>query len=245
MSVLAPPRWEVIYAEAHAERFRYLAGCGAEFLRRPGVLAVRTGADSNVDNGIVLERDDADIEGLVEWFDEPASLICSGFEASDELRERLSGLGLREETSGVTTGALLGDLPEPSVPDGVSIREAIGQGDLEDWLDVAAVTGLYEEPDREPLPMRHWVARRGERPVGTGHGVLPSGTVLLEHVAVPRRSAAAGSARHSRSCDSRRLSAWAAGRRFRHNSGKRGLYEQFGFTTQPDEGRRWFYLPPP
>ena len=59
MSVLAPPRWEVIYAEAHAERFRYLAGSGAEFLRRPGVLAVRTGADSNVDNGIVLEREDA------------------------------------------------------------------------------------------------------------------------------------------------------------------------------------------
>jgi GNAT superfamily N-acetyltransferase len=23
------------------------------------------------------------------------------------------------------------------------------------------------------------------------------------------------------------------------------LYEQFGFTTQPVEGRRWFYLPAP
>jgi hypothetical protein len=28
MSVVAPPRWVVVYAEAHAERFRYLGGCG-------------------------------------------------------------------------------------------------------------------------------------------------------------------------------------------------------------------------
>ena len=104
MSVIAPPRWEVVYAEAHAERFRYLAGSGAEFLRRPGVLAVRTGADSNVDNGIVLEREDADIEGLIDWFGEPASLICSGFEAPDELRERLAGSACARRRPGSRPG---------------------------------------------------------------------------------------------------------------------------------------------
>jgi len=109
MSVVAPPRWEVVYAEAHAERFRYLAGSGAEFLRRPGVLAVRTGADSNVDNGIVLEREDADIEGLADWFDEPASLICSGFEAPDVLRARLAALGVREEFGTTPASAALYD----------------------------------------------------------------------------------------------------------------------------------------
>jgi hypothetical protein len=30
--------------------------------------------------------EDWDIESLIDWFHEPASLICSGFDASDELR---------------------------------------------------------------------------------------------------------------------------------------------------------------
>src|SRR5262249_53423258 len=97
MTVAAPPRWEVLYAEAHAERFRCLAGAGAEFLRGHGMLAVKTGALSNVDNGIVLEREDVDdavLADLVEFLQVPASLICSGFDASDDLRERLAQAGL-------------------------------------------------------------------------------------------------------------------------------------------------------
>ncbi len=50
MTLAALPRWEVLYAEAHAERFRFLAGTGrAEFLRESGALAVATGAWSNTD----------------------------------------------------------------------------------------------------------------------------------------------------------------------------------------------------
>jgi GNAT superfamily N-acetyltransferase len=223
VSVVAPPRWEVVYAEAHAERFRYLAGAGAEFLRRPGVLAVRTGADSNVDNGIVLERDDADIDGLVEWFHEPASLICSGFEASDELRERLASAGLREETSGVTTGAVLGEFPRLSPPAGVTIAE---------------------DGERRALPIRHWVARRGDRQVGLASAFFTSTTVLLEQVEVvedERRRGIATALALARLHEARRLGCELAV--FGTTPESAALYERFGFTTQPDEGRRWFYLP--
>ena len=223
MSVVAPPRWEVVYAEAHAERFRYLAGCGAEFLRRPGVLAVRTGADSNVDNGIVLERDDADIEGLTDWFDEPASLICSGFEASDDLRERLAALGLREETTGVTTGAVLGDLPPLMPPYGVSIAEG-------------------DEP--RPLPIRHWLALREGHRVGEASAFFTGSTVLLENVEVveeERRRGIGTALALARLREGRRLGCELAV--FGTTPESAALYEQFGFSTQPDQGRRWFYLP--
>jgi GNAT superfamily N-acetyltransferase len=223
VSVVAPPRWEVVYAEAHAERFRYLAGSGAAFLRRPGVLAVRTGEDSNVDNGIVLEREDADVEALIHWFEEPASLICSGFEAPDELRARLAALGLREETTGVTTGAVLGDLPPLVPPPGVAIQHD-------------------DEP--RPLPIRHWVARRDGRRVGEASAFFTSGTVLLEHVEVvedERRRGIGTALALSRLYEGRRFGCELAV--FGTTPEIAALYEQFGFTTQPDEGRRWFYLP--
>jgi GNAT superfamily N-acetyltransferase len=243
----APPRWEVLYAEAHAERFRYLAGSGrAEFRRAPGILAVRTGAWSNTDNGIVLEREDADVEPLVEWFDVPASLICSGFDASDEVRERLARVGLQEETTGVTTGGDLRglELPPPAPPEGVSIAEATSEADLDDWLRVALATGIYEQRDRRPLPLRHWVARRGDRPVGLGTAFFLSGTVLLEHVAVieeERRRGIGTALALARLHEARRFGCELAV--FGTTPESAALYARFGFTTQPVEGRRWFYLP--
>ncbi len=248
MSVVAPPRWEVLYAEAHAERFRYLAGSGrAEFRRGRGVLAVATGAWSNTDNGIVLERediDDAAIAELVDWLRQPASLICSGFAASDELRARLARLGLREETSGVTSGAELGELPEAAPPEGVSIAQAVTERDLEDWVEVARGAGIYDEHARRPLPVRHWVARRGNKPVGLGTAFFLSGVVLLEHVAVvehERRRGIGAALALVRLHEARRFGCRFG--LFGTTPESAGLYAPFGFTTQPVEGRRWFYLP--
>jgi GNAT superfamily N-acetyltransferase len=246
VSVAAPPRWEVLYAEAHAERFRYLAGAGADFRRTHGALAVRTGTWSNTDNGILLEREDADVEPLVGWFDVPASLICSGFDASDELRGRLERAGLQEERTGVTTGADLRglELPPPAPPEGVSIAEAATEQDFDDWLEVALATGIYEERDGRPLPLRHWVARRGDRPVGLATAFFLSGTVLLEHVAVleqERRRGIAMALALVRLHEARRFGCELAV--FGTTPESAALYERFGFSTQPDEGRRWFYLP--
>jgi GNAT superfamily N-acetyltransferase len=250
MTIAAPPRWEVLYAEAHAERFRYLAGSGrADFRRGPGVLAVATGAWSNTDNGIVLEREDVDealIADLVRWFGAPASLICSGFDAPDELRGRLARAGLSEEATGVTSGANLRELElsPPSPPEGVAIAEATSADDLDDWLEVALATGIYEHRDRRPLPLRHWVARRGDRPVGLATAFFLSGTVLLEHVAVieeERRRGIGTALALERLHEARRFGCERAV--FGTTPESATLYERFGFTTQPDEGRRWFYLP--
>ena len=244
MTVAAPPRWEVLYAEAYAERFRYLAGAGAVFRRVRGALAVQTGSPSNTDNGIMLERPDADVAGLLGWFEAPASLICSGFDASDELRSRLAGLGLREETTGVTSGAELGALPEPAPPDGITIADAVTERDLDDWLRVAQETGLFDEDERHPLPVRHWVARRRSKPVGVATAFFLSDVVLLEHVAVVERERRRGlgtALALVRLHEARRLGCRFAV--FGTTPESAALYALLGFTTQPVDGRRWFYLP--
>jgi GNAT superfamily N-acetyltransferase len=250
MTVAAPPRWEVLYAEAHVERFRYLARAGcADVRRETGALAVARGVWSNTDNGIVLEREDLApdaVRDLVRWFRVPASLVCCGFDASDELCARLAGTGLREEASGVTTGADLGalDLPPPAVPEGISISEVTTAEDLEDWLAVARATGICHELDRRPLPVRHWVARRGRVSVGLATAFFAGETVLLEHVAVleeERRSGIATALALVRLHEARRLACRLAV--FGTTPESATLYERFGFTTQPDAGRRWFYLP--
>jgi GNAT superfamily N-acetyltransferase len=251
MSIAAPPRWEALYAEAHAERFRFLAGAGEGFRRGHGVLAVATGELSNIDNGIVLERDDVDeqtIAELVAWFRAPASLICSGFEASEELRARLGRAGLREETTGVTTGADLRDLPllEPVAPEGISIGQAVTADDRQDWLRVASETGLFEEHDRRLLPLRHWVARRGSRPVGLATAFFTSSTVLLEHVAVieeERRKGIGTALALVRLHEARRFGCSLAV--FGTTLESEALFRPLGFTTEPVQGRRWFYLPQP
>ena len=148
-----------------------------------------------------------------------------GSKAPDELRERLAALGVREETTGVTTGAVLSDLPPLTPPPGVSIEED-------------------DEP--RPLPIRHWVARQDERGVGNASAFFTSSTVLLEHVEVAeeeRRRAIGTALALVRLHEGRRLGCGLAV--FGTTPESAALYEQFGFTTQPDEGRCWFYLPAP
>ena len=146
----------------------------------------------------------------------------------------------------MTTGADLRglDLPAPSPPEGVAIGEATSEEDLDDWLHVALATGIFEERDRRPLPLRHWVARRGGRPVGLATAFFLSGTVLLEHAAViesERRRGIATALALVRLHEARRFGCELAV--FGTTPESAALYAHFGFTTQPDEGRRWFYLP--
>ena len=133
-------------------------------------------------------------------------------------------LGLRQETSGVTTGAVLGDPYPLTSPPGVSIEE---------------------DDERQPLPIRHWLARRDGRPVGDASAFFTSTTVLLEHVNVvedERRRGIGTALALVRLHEGRRLGCGLAV--FGTTPESAGLYEQFGgFTTQPVEGRCWFYLP--
>ena len=73
-----------------------------------------------------------------------------------------------------------------------------------------------------------------------------STTVLLEHVEVveeERRRGIGTALALVRLHEGRRLGCGLAV--FGTTPESAALYEQFGFTTQPDEGRCWFYLPTP
>ena len=217
MSVVAPPRWEVVYAEAHAERFRYLAGSGAEFLRRPGVLAVRTGADSNVDNGIVLEREDADVEGLIDWFGEPASLICSGFEAPRRAaRAPRARSACARRRPGSRRGPFSATCPRSRLRPASRSRRTTSRGRCRSG------TGL---------------ARRDGRRVGDASAFFTSSTVLLEHVEVAeeeRRRGIGTALALARLHEGRRLGCELAV--FGTTPESAALYEQFGFTHAARRG---------
>ena len=72
-----------------------------------------------------------------------------------------------------------------------------------------------------------------------------SGTVLLEHVAVHRGGAPArnrdAQLALARLHEARRFGCELAV--FGTTPESAALYGRFGFSTQPDQGRRWFYLP--
>jgi GNAT superfamily N-acetyltransferase len=257
MSAVAS-RWSALYADAHAARLLQLAR-HARTRRTDGAFAIVTGAASNVDNGVVCERSAvspvavAELVGWVSGQGVPASWICAGVEASDELRSALVNAGCREETTGVTIGAELAatELPPLVAPDGVVVEEVRDGAGLDAWVDVAAACGFFDEPghlrrQRELLGLagRHWVARRGGRPVGMATAFFADGVALLEHVAVvadERRCGIGSTLALVRLHEARRLGCTTAV--FGTTPESAALYARFGFTTEPDAPGRWFYLP--
>jgi ElaA protein len=266
MSTSITPRvWGEISAHVHAARLRYFAQTrAAEVRRADGALAVVTGAFSNIENGIVCERADVQAEvaaDLVGWIRErnvPASWISETVEAPDELAEALRSLGCREETAGVDMGAEIRAAPKVARLSGVRIEEVVSSTALEQWLDVAQTCqwfGREEHRERQRRlytnvglgadgPHRHWIAKRGEVPVGLATAFFADGAVLLENLAVvaaerrrgigtalaTRRLAAA----HSVGCTLAVLAPTAHSRPF---------YARLGFTLTSSPPRRWWYLP--
>lgn len=257
MSVVAS-RWSALYADAHAARLLRLAPT-ARTRRVGGALAVVTGATSNVDNGVVWTGSavpPAAVAELVGWVAAqhvPASWICAGAEASDQLRGALLEAGCREETTGVTTGAELAatELPPVLPPDGVVIEEVQDGPGLDGWIDVAAACGFFGAPghlggQRKLLRLvgRHWLARRGSRPVGMATASFAGGVALLEHVAVvpgERRCGIGSTLALVRLHKAVKLGCTTAV--FGTTPESAALYAPFGFATEPDAPGRWFYLP--
>lgn len=254
----ATHRWSALYADAHAARLLALAP-HAETRRADGVVAVVTGAASNVDNGVVCTRADVPADAvtdLVGWIVErevPASWMCTGVEVSEELRRGLTRAGCREETTGVTTGVELGALELPVVepPAGVSVQEIADDTGYDGWIAVAGACGFFDEPGHRarqrallPVAGRHWLALRGDRPVGMATAFFTGGPMLLEHVGVvpdERRRGIATALALVRLHEGRRLGCETAV--FGTTPESAALYEPLGFTTEPDLRGRWFYLP--
>ena len=218
-----------------------------------------THAASNVDNGVVCERSTVSpdaVRELVGWIGErqvPASWICMGVDAPEELRDLLGSLGCREETTGVTTGAELRSLELPPLepPAGVEVQEIADDAGRDAWIRIASACGFFDAPrhaerQRELLALsgRHWLARRGDRAVGMATVYLAGDVALLEHVAVlpdERRRGIGRALAVVRLHAARRAGCETAV--FGTTPESVALYEPFGFTTEPDLPRRWFYLP--
>jgi GNAT superfamily N-acetyltransferase len=266
VSVSARRVWGDLSCDVHAARLRYFAATGAAAVRRAdGALAVVTGAPSNIENGVVGERDDVApeaAEDLVTWVrghDVPASWICESVEASSTLAEALGQLGCREETTGVDMGAELATVRGIGAEvAGLTLDEVDSAQALEAWLDVAQACGWFEgDDDREgqrrlytaagwgrDRPHRHWLARRGGQTVGLATAFFAGETALLENLAVvpaERRRGIGTALTMLRLREARRLGCRLAV--LGPTPDGQPFYEQFNFTVTGSARRRWWYLP--
>jgi GNAT superfamily N-acetyltransferase len=256
--------WGEREVEVQAARFEYAASV-AETKRVDDVLAVATGVSSNTENGVV-SRDgsisDDVVREVVAWLADrrlPASWIHAGGPAGDGLRDELVRLGCREERSGVAMGRDLAELElDLRLPEGVGIDGIRDEAGVDAWLDAAAGCGWLDgdadrlarrrlfvalglEPDR---PLRHWVARRGDRPIGFATAFYAGNVVLFEHLGVIAEQRRRGIGRalvavrleeaRRRGCRRAVLAPSPDGAR---------LFGGLGFATAPTPARRWFYLP--
>ena len=120
----------------HAAHAAYLASLpGAEYLELgEDGFAVRTGVDSNSENGVVCNTLDGDPAEVIAWLrGAPAQWLIS---AESDLGERLVAAGCRPERTAVIMGARLGALElgapegEPvSMPEYRAVSEAVGFGE--------------------------------------------------------------------------------------------------------------------
>lgn len=256
MTAAVVSRWSSLYADAHAARLVALAPVG-DTRRVDGAVAVVTGSLSNVDNGVVCEHGDLGpraVAELVGWVADrrvPASWICAGADAPDQLRASLAEAGCREEETGVTSGAALSALRLPRVepPAGVTLEEIVDDAGYDAWMAVADACGFFEQhhpQQRALLPVagRHWLALRAGRPVGLATAFFTHDVALLEHVGVvpdERRGGIATALALVRLHEARSLGCTTVV--FGTTPESTALYEPLAFTTEPTAPRRWFYLP--
>jgi GNAT superfamily N-acetyltransferase len=171
---------------AQAEWLRRLAAAPGAQVREVGDgFAVRTGVESNADNGVVCdEAGDAAIADVIAWIDAPAQWLVR---PGSTLGPRLAAAGCRPERDAVVMGAAIADLPaDAQPPAGVEIVAA----DLARWLAVAEATGLVEDAAGAAAALAHvtgvmrLLAVRDGEPVGIA-GAIPVGdTLFLQYLAV-------------------------------------------------------------
>ena len=202
--VAAPPADEPDYAElefrAQATYLRLLADSPAAAARPAGDgVAVRTGVDSNAENGVVCSRDPGDLGALLDWLDAPAQWLLTPPTAPPDLLHRLLDAGATAERTAVVMGADLGSLPPPRVvaPDIEVVPVRAGQalaawmgvaeacrfvdpgGQRKRWTEVVAGLGLGAG---RPLQLR--LAVRAGAVVGMAAFLLDGDNVSLRHLAV-------------------------------------------------------------
>jgi len=247
--------WASPLLAAQAEYLAHLRSApSADVREENGVYAVRTGAASNTENGVVGDNATPARE-LIAWFGErraPASWLCRDGTSRDalvaagcraerdswEMRARIAGLDLRPPSAGV--------------------ERARSEEDIAAWFDLAGSNGWFDDPsEREPferlyreLALREeprvalYLARAGGAPVGFASAFYGETTVLLTQIVVldaaQRRGIGTALAHvrlleaQARGCELAVLAPAPDGVPF---------YRALGFELHRSPPDRWYYLP--
>jgi GNAT superfamily N-acetyltransferase len=232
--------------EAQAEYLAYLRRAG-EMRQVDGAFAVKTGAFSNTENGVVAHGSVADVASLVGWFgDAPASWL----DLDGANHDALLASGARPENAGREMQARVADLHVES-PDDVTVLSA-GVGE---WFDFAATHGWFgEQGERVAFErlyrelvgerFRLTLARVGDTVAGFASAFYGSTFVSLTQVIVDdrfRRRGVATALAAERISRARELGCEIATLGPSPEGAK--LYAALGFELLPALPNRWYYLP--
>lgn len=232
--------------EAQAEYLAYLRR-GGETREVDGAFAVKTGAFSNTENGVVAHGVVAEVASLVRWFhDAPASWIDLGCANHDALVEA----GARPENDGREMYARIANV-QLVPPADVTVESA----DVTAWFDFASAHNWFGEPAervaferlyRELVGERFRLtsARIGAEVAGFASAFYSSTFVLLTQVIVDdrfRRRGVATALAAERIERARELGCeWAT---LGPSPEGAELYAALGFELLPAPPDRWYYLP--
>jgi GNAT superfamily N-acetyltransferase len=220
--------------DAQAEYLAHIRLVG-EVREVDGAFAVKTGAASNTENGVVAHGRVADVAALVDWFtDTPASWLDVGGLNHDAL----VAAGARPEFDG---WEIVFDAADIAVEPWADV-EVQRVHDLGHWFalagpDYATLRPLYEQlvalPDRR---VRFYVVENA----GFAAAFFGERLTLFSHVGVTeqaRRRGVGTALVAARLAEARGRVAVAPSR-----DGAR-LYESFGVEPRPLPPNRWYYLP--
>jgi GNAT superfamily N-acetyltransferase len=221
--------------DVQAEYLAYLRRAG-DVREAEGAFAVKTGADSNTENGVVAHGPVADVEALVAWFAEtPAAWL----DLAGANHDALVAAGAEPDTDAWEMSAPVADLLI-AAPRGIDVCEV---RELDRWFelagdDYATLRHAYEQLLGPQL--RFYVADD----VGFAAAFYGETSALLTHVGVAEHARRRGVATaltaarlrdaRDRGCERVVLAPSPDGAK---------LYESFGLTVQRTPPNRWYYLP--
>jgi len=257
----AVERWASPGLAAQAGYLRHLGTASvADVAEREGVYAVRTGIASNTENGVVSAGvvSSSLAAETISWLGEvPASWLCAEGAGREETAHVLVEAGCRPDNGAWEMRGTIGELVVDT-PAGISIAAVSSRRELDAWLDVAGPCGWFESAAErrarqqlhaglgyaDAAPLRHYVAWRGNRPVGMASAFFCDGVVFLTALAVlddEQRRGIGRSLALTRLHEARERGCATAVLGPSPDGAK--LYGTLGFETYRQPSDRWFFLP--
>ena len=252
--------WASPLLAAQAEYLGHLGTAPpAEVREAPGLYAVRTGAASNTENGVVgtaAASEEAAV--LVEWFRStgtPASWLCQ----DSSLAATLGAAGCSPERGACEMSVRLAELDlGGTTARGLDVVRVESEGAVGTWFDLAAANRWFADSDeRAPFERLYrelalradarvvlYLARLDDEPAGFASAFYGSSSVLLTNVAVlpaARRRGVATELARVRLREAARRGCEVAV--LAPSPDAVPLYTSLGFALHRSPPDRWYYLP--